>query len=134
MIFEWWTDLSGTGYVGKNLKSITRIGEEGEKIMVKTRWRMMRMNLTLLEKLSLLSEDHWVWEPHVMGIDIADDFRLGEVESGKVRLTITSTMKPAGAKGKLMRMVMGGMLDRIMSDEWKAADRAFREEIKSKSG
>lgn len=35
-----------------------------------------------------------------MGIEIIDDFRLRQVEGGKVRLTIKPTMNPAGVKGK----------------------------------
>jgi hypothetical protein len=132
VIYDWWTDLSGTGYVGVRLKSVRPIGKEGEKILVQTKWKMMGMNMTLVEKLSLISQDHWIWEPHVMGIDIVDDFRLRDAEGGEVRLTIESTMNPAGMKGKAMQLVMGRMLDKIMINEWDSADRVFREEVKSK--
>ncbi len=64
-----------------------------------------------------------------MGIEIVDDFRLREIEDGKVRLTIESTMKPAGMKGKVMQLMMGRILDKIMVNEWNSADKAFKEEV-----
>lgn len=131
VIHDWWTDLSGKGYVGINLKSLQPVSSKGDKVLVQTKWKMMGMGMTLLEKLSLVSEDHWIWEPHVMGIDVVDDFRLKEVEGSKVRLTIESTMKPAGMKGKVMRLMIGRLLDKIMTNEWDSADRAFREEAES---
>lgn len=129
VIHDWWTDLSGTGYVGVNLKSLRPVGKEGEKTLVETKWKMMGMNMTLVEKLSPISEDHWIWEPRIMGIEIIDDFRLREVKGGKVRLTIESTMNPAGMKGKVMQLMMGGTLEKIMINEWNSADKAFREEV-----
>ncbi len=129
VIHDWWTDLSGTGYVGVNLKSLRPVGKETEKTLVETKWKMMGMNTTLVEKLSLISEDHWIWEPRIMGIEIIDDFRLREVERSKVRLTIESTMNPAGMKGKVMQLMLGGTLDKIMINEWNSADKAFREEV-----
>lgn len=131
VIHDWWTDLSGVGYVGVNLKSLQPMGKEGEKTLVQTKWKMMGMNMTLVEKLSLISDDHWIWEPYVMGIDIVDDFQLSGLEGGKVRLRIESTMKPSGMKGKLMQFMMGRTLDKIMVNEWNSADKAFREEAKS---
>ncbi len=129
VIHDWWTDLSGRGYVGVKLKSLRPVGKEGEKVMVETKWKMTGMNVTLLEKLSLTSDDHWIWEPRIMGIEIVDDFRLREIEGGKVRLTIESTMKPAGMKGKVMQLMMGRILDKIMVNEWNSADKAFKEEV-----
>ncbi len=58
VIYDWWTDLSGTGYVGKSLKSLKPVGREGEKILVETKWKIIGMTMTLLERLSLHSEDH----------------------------------------------------------------------------
>ncbi len=129
VIHDWWTDLSGTGYVGVNLKSLRPVGKEGEKTLVETKWNMMGINMTLVEKLSLISEDHWIWEPRIMGIEIIDDFRLREVEPGRIRLAIESTMNPAGMKGKVMQLMMGRTLDKIMVNEWNSADKAFREEV-----
>ena len=53
-VYEWF-DLSGTGYVGMALKSIKPIGKEGEKILVKTRWRIIGVTKTLLERTSAKS-------------------------------------------------------------------------------
>ncbi len=36
-VYDWWADLSGTGYVGKALKSIKPVGEEGGKTWVETK-------------------------------------------------------------------------------------------------
>ncbi len=130
VIHDWWTDLSGVGYVGVNLKSLRPVGKEAEKTLVETKWKMMGMNMTLVEKLSLISEDRWVWEPRMMGIEIVDHFRLREVEGGKVRLTIESTMNSAGMKGKLMQRILGRTLEKIMINEWNSADKAFREEVR----
>lgn len=130
VIHDWWTDLSGVGYVGVNLKSLQPMGKEGEKTLVETKWKMMGMSMTLIEKLSLISEDHWVWEPKMMGIEIVDDFRLREVEGGKVRLTIESTMNPVGMKGRVIALMLGGNLEKMMINEWNSADKAFREEGK----
>ncbi len=131
VIHDWWTDLSGTGYVGVRLKSLRPVGKEGGKTLVETRWKMMGMNMTLVEKLSLISDDHWIWEPRIMGIEVIDVFRLRGIEDGKVRLTIESTMKPAGMKGKVMQLMMGRILDKIMVNEWNSANKAFKEEVES---
>lgn len=53
VIHDWWTDLSGTGYVGVNLKSLRPVGKEGEKTLVETKMEDEGdMNMTLVEKLS----------------------------------------------------------------------------------
>jgi len=80
------------------LKSIKPIGKEGEKILVKTSWRIMGMTKTLLERLTLISEDHWVWQPTIFGIEITDDFRLVSV-GGKTILTIDSDIRPKRLRG-----------------------------------
>jgi len=54
-VYEWWTDLSGTGYAGMAWKSIKPIGKEGAKILVKTRWRIIGVTKTLLERTSAKS-------------------------------------------------------------------------------
>jgi hypothetical protein len=127
LVHDWWTDLSGTGYVGRALKSVRPIGKEGEKLLVETKWRMMGMTMTLVEKLTLLSEDQWTWEPHLFGIFITDEFGLAEAD-GKTTLKIDSTIAPRGMKGKLMRFLLGRKLDRMMMDEWESASRAFLDE------
>ncbi len=129
VVYDWWTDLSGTGYVGEALKSLRPIGKDGEKIVVETKWRIMMMNMILREKLTLDPPDHWIWEPHMLGIDIVDDFRLQEIEGGKVALIISSHMTPSSFKGKFMNFAMGWLLRKIMINEWDCADKAFRREV-----
>ena len=131
-VYEWWTDLSGTGYVGMALKSIKPIGKEGEMILVKTSWRIMSMTKTLLERLTLISEDHWVWQPTIFGIEIIDDFRLVSV-GGKTILTIDSDMRPKGLRGKLAQMMFGAMLERMMVNEWNSASEALVSEVAATS-
>ncbi len=31
VVYDWWTDLFGRGYIGKALKSLKPVGSEGEK-------------------------------------------------------------------------------------------------------
>jgi len=133
LVYDWWTDLSGTGYVGKALKSVKRIGKEGEKILVETKWRIMGMTVTLVEKLTLHSEDRWTWEPHLMGIYITDEFRLAVDANGKTCLTIDSIISPRGMKGELLYFLLGRKLDTMMVSEWESASRAFVDEITAKS-
>jgi hypothetical protein len=129
-VYDWWTDLSGTGYVGNALKSIKAVGRDGDKILVETRWVIMGRTKKLLERLTPISEDHWVWQPTIFGIEIMDDFRL-QSRGGKTVLTIDSKATPRGMKGKLAQMVFGGMLDRMMVDEWKSASEALVSEMGS---
>ncbi len=129
VIHDWWTDLSGTGYVGKSLKSLKPVGREEEKILVETKWKMLGMTLTLLEKLSLHSDEHWTWEPELFGIQIVDDFTLTEMGEGRVRLTIDSRITPRGMKGKLMHFLLGWKLDKMMIEEWQSASKALVSEV-----
>ncbi len=129
VVHKWWTDLSGTGYVGKALKSVTPVGKEGEKILVETKWRIMGMTMTLLERLSIHSQDHWTWQPHLLGIYITDEFRLTQTASGRVRLTIDSTITPRGMKGKMAYFLLGRKLDRMMIEEWESASKALVAEV-----
>src|SRR2546428_11745225 len=111
------------------LKSIKPIGKEGEKILVKTRWRMMGMTKTLLERLTLISDDHWVWQPTIFGIEITDDFRLVSV-GGKTILPIDSDIRPKGLKAELEQMMLGAMLERMMVNEWYSASEALVSELR----
>jgi hypothetical protein len=113
----------------KALKSIKPIGREDEKILVETKWRIMGVSMTLVERLTLHSEDHWTWEPHLLGIDITDEFRLAAGANGKTRLTIDSIISPRGMKGRLMHFLLGRKLDSMMVNEWESADKAFVEEL-----
>jgi hypothetical protein len=130
-VYDWWTDLSGTGYVGNALKSIKPVGRDGEKILVETRWVIMGKTKKLLERLTLISQDHWVWQPTIFGIEITDDFRL-ESEGDKTILRIDSKAGPKGMKGKLAQMMFGGMLDRMMVNEWNSASEAMVSELGSR--
>jgi hypothetical protein len=131
VVFDWWTDLSGEGYVGKALKSIKLIGREGEKMLVETRWSIMGRTVKLLEKFTVHSEEHWTWEPSIFGIAITDDFILKE-EQGKTGLTIHSEIRPKGFKGKIAHIMLGWYLDRMMLDEWKSASEGFVSETARK--
>ncbi len=125
-VYDWWTDLSGRGYIGRALKSLKPIGREGEKILVETRWSMMGLPIALCERLSLLKKDHWIWEPEIFGIHITDDFTLHELGNHVNRLRIRSEFKPKGLKGWIANIAIGWALKRMMVKEWKAADAAFR--------
>jgi len=131
-VYEWWTDLSGIGYVGKSLKALKPIGKEGNAILVETKWRIMGMTRTLVEKLTLESQEHWTWQPAIFGIEITDDFRL-VARNRKTVLTIDSEIKPKGVKGWLTHMMVGSMLERMMADEWKSASEALVSELRPRS-
>lgn len=128
-VYDWWTDLSGEGYVGRALKSVKAVGKDGEGILVETKWKIMGATMTLREKLTLHSEDHWAWEPQPLGIYIRDEFRLTEVEEGRVRLTIDSYVTPRGIKGKLAHLFLGRKLEGMMVEEWSAASKAMVAEV-----
>ncbi len=131
-VYDWWTDLSPKGYVGKALQSIKIIGREDGKILVETRWKVMGREHTMQEKLSLISEDHWIWEPHMgFGIQINDDFTLNTLEDGRVQLRIHSEQHSTGLEGKLLHFLMGRALRRSMRQEWEAANQALLRELSS---
>lgn len=132
VVYEWWTDLSGVGYVGKALRSIKVVGSEDGKTLVETEWKIMGRTIKLREKFRKHSEEHWVWEPSILGIEITDDFRISE-EAGKTVLTIRSGTRPKGLKGKMAHLMLGWYLDRIMKDEWKSASQALVSEMRSVS-
>lgn len=128
-VYAWWTDLSGKGFVGDSLKSLKPVGKEGEKILVETKWKMMGKETTMVEKLSLLSEDHWIWEPaEMMGIRVTDDFTLHELPGGGTQLKIRSEWIPKGLKGKFVNFAMGRMIARSFAKEWQAAHDACVQE------
>lgn len=128
-IYDWWTDLPREGYVGRSLKSTQLIARHDEKNVVRTRWEIMGKRMILMERLTLDPPDHWVWEPHMLGIDMVHDFRLKETEGGKIALTIHSDMIPRGSKGRIMNLMVGWFLRKMMVDEWESADKAFKLEI-----
>ncbi|MCS4538735.1 MAG: hypothetical protein HYY67_07760 [Thaumarchaeota archaeon] len=127
-VYDWWTDLSGKGYVGESLKSIEPVGREGEKILVRTRWVIMGMTMILTEKLTLDPPHHWVWEPHMMGIRITDDFRLEE-KGNKAILHIKYHLEAKGIKANITKLMFGWFIKRMMVSEWISADKAFKEEM-----
>ncbi len=128
-VFEWWTDLSGRGYVGHSLKSLKPIGKEGDKILVETKWKAMGMERTMVEKLSFVSDDHWIWEPaEMMGIRVTDDFSLHELPGRATQLRIRSEWRPTGLKGKFVNLTMGRMLARSFVKEWNRASEACNTE------
>lgn len=127
-VYEWWTDLSGQGYVGRALKSIRPVGSEGEKVLVETKWKMVGRSMMFVERLSLLSEDHWVWEPEIFGVHITDIFTLQELAGGITELRIHSESLAKGLKGKCFNFTAGWMLKRYMIKEWEAASDAFKAE------
>lgn len=88
----------------------------------------MGRRMMLKEKLTLDPPDHWIWDPHMLGIDIVDDFGLQETEGGNVTLTVRSDMTPINFKGKFVNFVMGWLLRKMMVNEWQSADSAFRRE------
>lgn len=124
-VHDWWTDLSGVGYVGRALLALRPTGNESEAILVETRWKMMGMTKTLVERLTLVSEDHWTWRPTIFGIEITDDFRLS-VRGGRTVLSIDSTARARGAKGRLTQTILGPVLDRMMMNEWDSANEAMK--------
>jgi uncharacterized membrane protein len=131
-VYEWWTDLSGVGYVGKALKSLRVVGKEGEKIVVETQWKIMGMTIKILERFTIHSDEHWIWEPSLFGIDIKDEFRLETKSGEKTILRIHSDISPRGMKGKLSYLMLGWKLDRMMIEEWRAASQALISELANK--
>jgi hypothetical protein len=89
------------------------------------------MTITLLERLSIHSQNHWTWEPHLLGIYITDEFRLAETIAGKVRMTIDSKITPRRMKGKMMYFLLGRELDKMMVEEWESANKALLAEASS---
>ncbi len=90
--------------------------------------KIMHMTKRLVERPTLISEDHWIWQPTIFGIEITDDFRLN-LRNGRTILTIDSTSVPKGTKGKLAHWMLGSMLDRMMVNEWKSASDALVREL-----
>jgi hypothetical protein len=128
-VSDWWTDLSGKGYVGRSLKSMRQIGKnERGKFLVETKWKVMGMSMKMIEMFTLESRNRWIWEPHMMSIDIMDYFRLEENANGS-RLHIISEFHPKGMMGRLSKIMFGRYLRRLMTEEWNAADRVFRNEV-----
>jgi hypothetical protein len=131
VVYDWWTDLSGKGYVGKALRSIKPFGTEDGMILVETKWKMMMgMTKTLIERLTLIAEDHWIWQPTIFGIEITDDFRLESQDGGTI-LKIESVMRPKGIKGRLASIMFGSMLEHMMVNEWNSASDALALEVAS---
>ncbi len=128
-VYDWWTDLSGQGFVGDSMKSLKPVGKEGEKTLVETKWKLMGVERTMVEKLSVLSEDHWIWEPaEMMGIHVTDDFSLHELQGGGTQLNIHSEVTSKGLKGKFVNLVMGRMFARSFRKEWEASHDACLKE------
>ena len=117
--------------MGKSLKSIHPIGKEDNKILVETKWKVMGLNMKLIERFTPETASHWIWEPHIMGIHITDDFRLEE-KGGRTILRIVSEFEPRGVKGKLSAMMFGRYFRKMMRDEWYSADDALRRELADK--
>jgi hypothetical protein len=130
LVHDWWTDLSGKGYVGKALRAIRPIREDNGALQVETEWRVLGMTMTLVEKFTLISAEHWIWQPTIFGIAITDDFELS-TRNGKTVLTIQSMAEPRGMKGWLAHLLLGPVLDRMMVDEWKSASEALVSETKA---
>lgn len=127
-VFQWWTDLSGVGYVGRKLRSLTVVGKEGDRTLVRTKWKMMGMTKTIIERFSVLSPMRWRWEPRLFGIAIVDDFELTESSNGRTTLAIVSEAKENSLMGRVAQIIMGRYLKRVMVEEWESADDAFRSE------
>jgi hypothetical protein len=125
-IYDWWTDLSGQGYVGRSLKSAQLIAKHGEKNVVKTQWEIMGKRMILMERLTLDPPGHWVWETHMLGIDMVHDFRLEEIRDGKIVMTIRSDTTRRSFKSGIINLMIGWFVRKMMIDEWECADKAFR--------
>jgi len=125
-IYDWWTDLSGQGYVGRSLKSAQLIAKHGMKNVVKTQWEIMGKRMILMERLTLDPPDHWVWETHMLGIDMVHDFRLEEIRDGRIVMTIRSDTTRRGFRNGIINLMIGWFVRKMVIDEWECTDKAFR--------
>ncbi len=69
----------------------------------------------------------------MLGIQIIDEFTLTEIGEGRVQLTIDSRITPRGMKGKLMHLLLGRRLDKMMIEEWESASKALISESSQSS-
>jgi hypothetical protein len=126
-IYDWWTDVSGEGYIGKSLKSTQLIARHGESNVIKTQWETVGKRMTLMERLTVDPPDHWFWESRMFGIDLVHDFRLEKSRDDKTVMTIRS--RPRCLKGRIINLMIGWLLGNMMVNEWESADKAFRLEV-----
>ena len=132
---DWWTDLTPKGYIGKALQSINITGKEDGKLLLETRWKIMGRTRTMQEKLTLITEDHWTWQPTIgFGIQIKDGFTLNTLPDGRTQRKIHSQQSSTGLEGKILHLLMGRILRRSMRQEWEAANQAILRELPTQDG
>lgn len=88
----------------------------------------MGMEKVMVERLTIVSDERWVWEPMMFGVAITDDFQLS-TRYGKTVLTIRSSWRATGKKGRLAELMLGPYLARMMVREWESASEAMVAEL-----
>ena len=68
------------------------------------------MKKVITERLTLVSDERWIWGPMMFGLAITDDFRLSTKE-GKTVLTILSVWEAGWLRGKMARLMLGSFLE-----------------------
>lgn len=127
-VFEWWTELEPSGYVGLRLKKIEVLEKSDTQARVITHWRFLGFSFKLQEELEIKSEFEWVWRSRFLGIPAEETFRLTPSSAG-CRLQITSLMRPPSLLRKMLFLLVGWYWRREDRKEWVSAAKACIEEL-----
>jgi len=126
-VFDWWTELEPSGYVGLRLKRIEVLEKSDKGARVVTYWRFLGFNFKLNEELEIKSESEWIWRSKFLGVPATETFKLVKRDGG-CNLTITSVMRPPTMLRKILFLIIGWYWRREDRKEWSsAADACIRE-------
>jgi hypothetical protein len=131
-VFEWWTDLQPTGYVGLTLKKMDILKSEGNKTKVLTRWHYLWFSFTMVETLVIESNEKWTWYSNFLGVPAVETFTLRKRSAG-CELKINSVMSPTGFR-KVLFLLIGWYWRRIDKREWNSAAEACQRELSVTKG
>lgn len=127
-VFEWWTELEPSGYVGLRLRKIEVLERADGRARVMTYWRFLGFDFKFEEELEIRGEDEWVWRSKFLGIPAVETFKLTKREDG-CTLTITSLMQPPNLFRKILFLLIGWYWRIEDRREWSSAAKACVEEL-----
>jgi hypothetical protein len=131
-VFDWWTELEPSGYVGRTLKKIEVLEKSESRAKVKTHWEFAGAGFSLVEELEVRSEREWVWRSRFLGVPAVETFTLTPREGG-CSLHIHSEMTPRSAFRKILFLVIGWYWRIEDRREWASAAQACTKELGSKN-
>jgi hypothetical protein len=130
-VFDWWTELEPSGYVGRTLKKIEVLENSGVRAKVRTQWEFLGIGFSLVEELEVRSEREWVWRSRFLGVPAVETFTLTPREGG-CGLHIHSEMTPGSVFRKTLFLLIGWYWRREDRREWVSAAQACVRELGSK--